>query len=82
MITAERAYEKVKQSLINLSEIESKINKAIENKKFEITLHYQRENSDKIYKFLSEYFSPFGYSVSKNDLHSDCIVIKISWDIK
>lgn len=82
MITAEKAYEKVKQNLVNLSDIESKINKAIENKKFEIKLDFQGENLFKIHKILYDYFSPLGYFVSKCYSHDNCIGIKISWDIK
>lgn len=82
MITAEKAYEKVKQNLVNLSNIESKINKAIENKKFEIKLDFQGDNLDKIYIILYNHFTPLGYFVSKYYSHYDYIGIKINWDIK
>ena len=81
MITAEKAYEKVKQNLVNLSDIESKINKAIENKKFEIILKFQGENLSKIYIILYNHFSPLGYEVSEYCSHSGYIGIKINWDL-
>lgn len=84
MITAKEACKKVMQSLVNLSDIESKINKVIENKKFEITLKFQGENLSKIYIILYNHFSPLGYFVSKyySQYDSrDSIRIKISWDL-
>ena len=44
MITAEEAYKKVKQNLVILSDIEDRINNAIENNKFEIKLYFQINN--------------------------------------
>ena len=77
MITAEKAYKKIMQSLINFSDIESKINNAIENKKFNIIINFQEDNIDKIYRVLYYYFTALGYGVSKYGY----IGIKISWDL-
>lgn len=85
MIKAEEAYKKVMQSLVNLSDIESKINNAIKNKRFEITLGFQETESNKknkIYKILYYYFTALGYEVSEYCSHSGYIGIKISWDLK
>ena len=85
MITAKEAYKKVMQSLINLSEIENKINNAIKDKKFEITLGFQETESNKknkIYKILYYYFTALGYKVSEYCSHSGYIGIKISWDLE
>ena len=82
MITAKEAYKKVMQSLVNLSDIESKINDAIENKKFKIILNFQESNNrDKIYKILYYYFTALGYEVSEYCSHSGYIGIKINWDL-
>lgn len=78
MIKAEEAYKKVMQSLVNLSDIESKINDAIKNKYFEIELDFRGNNLDKIYKIIFDYFTPLGYKISK----SYSIRIKISWDLE
>ena len=83
MIKAEEAYKKVMQSLVNLSNIENEINKAIENKKFEIILNLQgNSNRDKIYKILSDYFTPLGYAVFEYYFSYQYIGIKISWDLE
>ena len=83
MITAKEAYKKVMQSLVNLSDIESKINDAIENKKFKIILNFQESNNrDKIYKILYYYFTALGYEVSEYYTpYKGYIGIKISWDL-
>ena len=81
MIKAEEAHKKAKQNLVNLSEIENKINNAIEDRKFEIKLTFQGDNLDKIYKILSDHFTPLGYKVLENYSSYECIGIKINWDL-
>lgn len=83
MITAKEAYKKVMQSLVNLSNIENEINKAIENKKFKIILNFQESNNkDKIYRILYYYFTALGYEVSEYyTLNHEYVGIKISWDL-
>jgi hypothetical protein len=78
MITAEEAYKKVMKNLVDLSDIESKINDAIKNKKFEIDLDFRGDNLDKIYKIIFDHFTPLGYKVSE----SYSIRINISWDLE
>ena len=78
MIKAEEAYKKVMQSLVDLSDIENKINNAIKNKYFEIDLDFRGNNLDKIYKIIYDHFTPLGYKISK----SYSIRINISWDLK
>lgn len=83
MITAEEAYKKVKQNLVILSDIEDRINNAIENNKFEIKLYFQiNNNNSKIYKILLDYFTPLGYKVSKYYVSHQSMAIKISWDLE
>ena len=82
MITAKEAHKKAKQNLVNLSEIENKINNAIEDRKFEIELVFQGNNLNKIYKILSDYFIPLGYEVLKSYSSYDCIGIKINWNLE
>ena len=82
MITAEEAYKKVMQSLVDLSDIESKINNAIEDRKFEIELVFQGDNLDKIYKILSDHFTPLGYKVLESYSSYECVGIKINWDLE
>lgn len=82
MITAEEAHKKAKQNLVDLSVIESKINNAIEDRKFEIELTFQGDNLDKIYEILSDYFTSLGYKVLKSYSSYECIGIKINWDLE
>lgn len=82
MIKAEEAYKKVMKSLVNFSDIESKINDAIENKRFKIILNFQESNNkDKIYKILYYYFTALGYEVSEYYTFHEYVGIKISWDL-
>jgi hypothetical protein len=78
MIKAEEAYKKVMKSLVDLSDIESKINNAIENKKFEIDLDFRGCNFDKIYKIIVDHFTPLGYKISR----AYSIRNNISWDLE
>lgn len=82
MITAEEAYKKVKQNLVILSDIEDRINNAIENNKFEIKLYFQIDNDSKIYKILFDHFTPLGYKVSKYYVSHQSMAIKINWDLE
>lgn len=82
MITAEEAHKKAKQNLVDLSVIESKINNAIEDRKFEIELVFQGDNLDKIYKILSDHFTSLGYKVLESYSSYDCIGIKINWNLE
>ena len=81
MIKAEEAHKKAKQNLVNLSEIENKINNAIEDRKFEIKLTFQGDNLDKIYKILSDHFTPLGYKVLESYSSYEFVGIKINWDL-
>ena len=82
MIKAEEAYKKVMQSLVDLSDIENKINNAIEDRKFEIKLTFQGDNLDKIYEILSDHFTSLGYKVLKSYSSYECIGIKINWNLE